>query len=182
MACTSPLFTVRSMPWMISRLATVTCRSSICSVGPWPPARAGASLAAVAVIKRSPFANKYSRHHKKWPAAWPGRAELVNAFTISGAGSGTDGSGALNPGLAVCEDLFLPDRHLLLHPVDDVAAGLERLAPVGRGDGDDHAGLADRQPAHAVHDRRPLLRPALRHLVQDLAHLLLRHLRVGVVL
>jgi hypothetical protein len=90
--------------------------------------------------------------------------------------------GSLDPVRAAGRELLLPDRDGLLQRVDRETAGLERLGAVRRGGRDHHRGLADREPAHAVRERELHLRPARRDGVADLAHLLLRHGRVGLVL
>src|SRR3990172_2994694 len=56
---------------------------------------------------------------------------------------------ALDPDLAALPDLLLPDRDDLLESVDQVVAGLERLAAVRRGDGDEKRRLSDLQAARA---------------------------------
>ena len=53
--------------------------------------------------------------------------------------------------VAVGEHLPLPHRHLRLEVVDEPARGLERLAPVGGGGGDDDRDVADAQQPGAVH-------------------------------
>src|SRR6266536_1908033 len=61
-----------------------------------------------------------------------------------------------HPDLAVLEVLLLPDRDGALERIDRVAARLERVAAVRGGDGDEHARLADLEPADAVEHRDPL--------------------------
>src|SRR5215218_9935722 len=64
------------------------------------------------------------------------------------------GSGQAHPLLAaVPELLVLPDRHGRLEGVDQVAAGLEGLSPMGGGDRYDHREVTHREVAHAVHCR-----------------------------
>src|SRR5207247_11053344 len=54
-------------------------------------------------------------------------------------------------GVAVGEQLVLPDRHRCLEIVDQAAAGLEGLGAVRAGDGHDHRQVADLQVADPVH-------------------------------
>ena len=46
---------------------------------------------------------------------------------------------------------MLPDRDLVLEVVDQLAAGLDGLAAVGAGDGDDDRDVTDPEVADAVH-------------------------------
>src|SRR5215218_908805 len=64
------------------------------------------------------------------------------------------GSGQAHPLLAAVPELLVfPDRHGRLEGVDQVAAGLERLAPMGRGDRYDDREVAHREVPDAVHGR-----------------------------
>ena len=90
--------------------------------------------------------------------------------------------GGADPLRPVRPDLLLPNRHDFLQALDRVGAGLQRLPPVGRGDGDSHAGFADGQPTDAMHHRDPVHGPASLNLLPDLPHLGHRHLRIRVVL
>src|SRR5256886_5648088 len=88
-----------------------------------------------------------------------------------------------HPDLAVLEVLLLPDGHPALECVDRVLARLERLVAMRRRHGDEHARLADLEPADAVeHRHAPDPGPAGADSVADLAHLRLRHRRVRLVL
>src|SRR5213594_5238945 len=88
-----------------------------------------------------------------------------------------------HPDLAVLEVLLLPDRDGALERVDRVPARLERVAPMRGGDGDEHARLADLEPADAMEHRHPLHPgPAPADALADLAHLRLGHRGVRLVL
>src|SRR5690349_24294123 len=69
-------------------------------------------------------------------------------------GSRPSGSAGADPLLgAVGERLVLPDGHLVLEVVDQLAAGVEGLAAVGAGHGHDDGQVSDAQIPHAVHGR-----------------------------
>src|SRR2546425_10656042 len=88
-----------------------------------------------------------------------------------------------HPDLAVLEVLLLPNGHRALERVDRVLAGLERLRAVRRRHGDEHARLADLEPADAVEHRDAAHPgPARADPLADLAHLRLRHRRMRLVL
>src|SRR2546427_1604159 len=88
-----------------------------------------------------------------------------------------------HPNLAVLEVLLLPHRHRALERVDRVPAGLEGIAAMRGGDGDEHARLADLEPPGAVQHRDAAHPgPARAHGLADLAHLHLGHRRVRLVL
>src|SRR5439155_4765169 len=87
-----------------------------------------------------------------------------------------------HPDLAVLEVLLLPHRHRALERVDRVAAGLEGIAAVRGGDGDEHARLADLESPGAVEHRDTAHPgPARAHGPADLAHLRLGHRRGRLV-
>src|SRR6266851_10127572 len=86
-----------------------------------------------------------------------------------------------DPLRAVAPDLFLPDRNDLLEPIDGILARRECLAPMRRGDGDGHRGLADLEHARAMDDRHLGYRPAGFHLIADLGHYLFGHLGVSLI-
>src|ERR1700685_2001886 len=56
--------------------------------------------------------------------------------------------------------LFLPDRHAMLHFVDDEAAGIEGLAAMRGADSDPHGHVAQPQSADAMNAERVLHREA----------------------
>ena len=87
-----------------------------------------------------------------------------------------------NPLRAVAPHFLLPDRHDLLQAIDRVARGLERFAAMRGGHGDHHRRLSDVQHTRAVDDRHAADRPTALHLVANLRHDLLGHLRIGLVL
>src|SRR5882757_5511094 len=58
---------------------------------------------------------------------------------------------AIGPHCSILEIFLLPDGNSLLKRIDDPAAGLKSGAPMGRGDHNQHAGLADFQASQAVH-------------------------------
>ena len=58
----------------------------------------------------------------------------------------------VGPDRAIFEVLFLPDGHGAFERVDQPAAGVESGGAMGRGDHDQHAGLADLEAAKAVHE------------------------------
>src|SRR5262245_19178994 len=88
-----------------------------------------------------------------------------------------------DPDLAVLEVFLLPHRDGFLQRVDGEVAGLEGLAPVGRGHGDHHARLADLEPADAMDHRHADRRgPARPDRPGDLPHLGEGHGRVRLVL
>jgi hypothetical protein len=72
-------------------------------------------------------------------------------------------------------------RHRLLEAVDPPLAGCDRLRTVRAGNRHDHRRLTDLEPARAVRHRDPRLRPPLRDLLADLAHLSGGHLGVRLV-
>src|SRR2546422_7891675 len=83
-----------------------------------------------------------------------------------------------HPDLAVLEVLLLPDGHPALECVDRVLARLERLVAMRRRHGDEHARLADLEPADAVEHSHPLHPgPAPADALADLAHFRLGHRR-----
>src|SRR5262247_1683404 len=87
-----------------------------------------------------------------------------------------------HPDLAVLEVLLLPDRDGALERIDRISARVERVAAVGGGDGDEHARLADLEPADAVEHRDPLhAGPAPSQARADLARLHLGHRGVRLV-
>jgi hypothetical protein len=62
--------------------------------------------------------------------------------------------GAVDPGRGTVDVVLLfPDRQPRLGFVDDVAAGVKRVAPVFRRHADPHRELAQRKVPHAVHGR-----------------------------
>src|SRR5580658_2407077 len=64
---------------------------------------------------------------------------------------------AVHPtGIAVPVVLFFPDRHAMLHFIDDEAAGIECLAAMGGADADPYRHIAQRQCADAVNAQRAL--------------------------
>src|SRR5215813_12397708 len=65
------------------------------------------------------------------------------------------------------EAFLLPDRHVLLDPLDAVTGGLERLRAMRRRAADQDGDLSDRQPADAVQQGHLADRPPLEHLVAD---------------
>jgi len=69
----------------------------------------------------------------------------------------------------------------LLEPIDRILARRECLAPMRRGDGDGHRGLADLEHARAMDDRHLGYRPAGFHLIADLGHYLFGHLGVSLI-
>src|SRR5881409_1418115 len=88
-----------------------------------------------------------------------------------------------HPDLAVLEVLLLPDGHRALERVDRVLARRERLRAMRRRHRDEHARLADLEPADAVeHRHAPHPGPAGAEPLADLVHLRLRHRRVRFVL
>src|SRR6266571_2278768 len=92
-------------------------------------------------------------------------------------------SGALaDPLLAALVDLLLPQRDGLLERVDRLAEGCQSVGSVRGRNGDRDARLPDLDPPEAVADGDsaevvPLAEPG-----GDLAHDVLRHLGVGLVL
>src|SRR5207244_6291619 len=79
------------------------------------------------------------------------------------------------------EVLLLPDRDFLLHALDAVPAGVERVATVRRRAGDDDRDLADPQVAGTVQQRHLARLPLLEHLACDLLHGPNRPLAPGLV-
>ena len=105
----------------------------------------------------------------------PGRRRRAACMTPGAESPSTPGA---QPVLA---GLDLPDRRLGLDPVDQRAGGVERLAAVGRGGGDDHARLAQRHRARAVLERDRAAPVGRRDLLADRPQPLLGHLGVGLV-
>jgi len=62
------------------------------------------------------------------------------------------------PGITAQVVLLFPDRQSVLHLVDDVTAGAERLVAVRGAHSHPHGELADRESADAMH-ARPELHP-----------------------
>src|SRR5437899_6342239 len=105
--------------------------------------------------------------------------------SMGGAASARGGRLPLesHPDGAVLEDLALPDGDELLQGIDGELTGLEGLAAVGRGDGDDHAGFADLEASDSMDDGH--LADAGEAAVGGLTDLLqlgLRHGDVGLIL
>src|SRR5262245_14823518 len=71
---------------------------------------------------------------------------------------------------AVAESLVLPDRDGRLELVDQVPAGVDRLAPMRRADADDDRDVADRQLADPMHRCDPDHTVGRAHLLGQLAH------------
>src|SRR5690606_4108102 len=93
----------------------------------------------------------------------PGVPETASASLV-----GARARRRADPDRAVREALRLPDRRARLELLDRVAAGLERLTAMPRGDRDDHARLPQRHLAGAMEDRQPRHPEALRDLIGDL--------------
>src|SRR5580658_1943201 len=80
---------------------------------------------------------------------------------------------AIHPArVAVSIVLFLPDRHAVLHLIDDVAAGGERLAPVHRAHAHPDGHVAEIERAHAMDAERALHGEACAGLGEDTLALL----------
>src|SRR6185295_10744757 len=86
-----------------------------------------------------------------------------------------------HPNLAVCENLFLPNRHGAFEFADGPLAGLERGAAVRRADGDDDAGLADFGATSAMDDADVRDLETLVGLASESFELAERHWRVSFV-
>src|SRR5258708_27106750 len=70
---------------------------------------------------------------------------------------------AVHPaGIAASIVFFLPDRHAMLHFVDDEAAGVEGLSAMPGTDTDPHGHIAQGQRAHTV-DAQSVLDPTPPH-------------------
>ena len=78
--------------------------------------------------------------------------------------------------------LLLPDGNALLQPVDAGGGGLQRGAAMRRGGNHGHAGLADQEPAQAMHQRHTGEREVAGELAADLRHHFERHRFVAFVI
>src|ERR1700722_3358001 len=83
--------------------------------------------------------------------------------------------------IAVSVMLLLPDRHAMLHFVDDVAAGVEGFAPMDRTDPDPPRHVAQGQGADAMDAQRVLHREAPQSFGDDAFAFLQREFLKGFV-
>src|SRR6266545_4218031 len=92
-----------------------------------------------------------------------------------------EGPGSAPPRLPLGQELLLPDRHVLLDPVDRVPGGFERLGAVRTGHRHEHGGLPHVRPPGPMGEVGLAHGPLGEHLVRDLAHPSERQLLVRLV-
>src|SRR5271156_1907417 len=85
---------------------------------------------------------------------------MVVAMVVSVMGRGRAALAVHPAGIAASIVLFLPDRHPMLHFVDDEAAGIEGLPAMRGADSDPHGHVAQSQSADAMNAERVLHREA----------------------
>src|SRR6266851_1995263 len=131
---------------------------------------------------RSPPTGKLAASFVPVPSS--GRAVSPSALLLPllvaarlGANLGT----AADPLLAALVELLLPERHLVLEEVDRVLARGQCVLAMRRGDRDDDARLADLDATRAMVDRDLAEVVATLQICSDLAHDLLGHFLVRLV-